>query len=143
MNTVQPVKGKHFHQFDKEKYDVMTFYPELVWEEIAVSADRKPLHRVWRYAQDSYPCPSCGRPTDVYFMIARTGVFSKCMWCGVTVPCPPFDPEGTEENKAERLSEDVVSYADALDICERIGQSMPTEIPQIFPRNRRVVRKPA
>lgn len=129
-------KGVHYHEFEGKKYDVDTFYDELCWEEVIIDREGHPLHRVWKYYQDTVACFSCQKTADMQYCIQRMGVYGKCQWCKITFPVVPFDPE-SKENIAELVKSEAVSPSKAIEICARIGQKIPDQIALQRPRQRR------
>lgn len=138
LSTENLKRGKHYHEFDGVKYDVDTQLDELCWEEILPVPDREghPVHRVWKYYKDTVQCMSCAKTMDMKYSIQRLGVYARCMYCNVTFPVVPYDPEAKEE-RAELVKTEVVSATKAIEICARIGQRIPDFIQNQRPRERR------
>jgi len=125
------IYGKHLHVSGEEIYNVDFPYETLVWEEVTV-VGKKLLHRSWRYTKDSAQCPSCGASTNMVYLIENTGVMGRCTSCDVTQPIPPIEFDRTgyieERFRAEKIMEREIGVSEAIKICERIGQEMPSSI---------------
>ncbi len=128
-------KGKHYHEFDGVRYEIDTQLDELAWEEIIIDREGHPLHRVWKYYKDTAPCLSCSKTIDMKYSIQRLGVYARCMYCNITFPVVPFDPE-TKEERAELVQSKAVSATEAIAICARIGQRIPDMLQVQRPRRR-------
>lgn len=125
------IRGKNIHVYGDEVYDVDFPYETLVWEEV-VQIGKKIFHRIWRYIKESAQCPACATSINMVYLIEHTGVIGRCTACDVTFPVPPieFDRTGYVEDhhRADKLQEREIGVAEAIKICERIGQEIPSSI---------------
>ena len=96
-------------------------------EEVVASRDGRPIHRVWQYKRDAFPCPSCGHTTAIVFNIQKQGVYYRCKYCNITQPAPVVRLEDNVE-LANLLSEDFISVDDAVAVSQRINLPLPNAI---------------
>jgi hypothetical protein len=128
----------HYHKGEGKLFKVDTFYEELIFETVSLSLDRKPIYRVWKYYQDTVPCISCQKTSDMCYNIqAVSGVYARCRWCNVTFPVPPADLETNLPNGTELISDTTIGLEDAYAIMNRIGQPKPNGFPPLRQRTRR------
>jgi hypothetical protein len=128
--------GAKYHRGEGKIFLNDTFYDELIWEQIIVGQDKRPIYRVWKYYKDTIPCISCAKTSDMVYNIQSVGVYGRCLWCNVTVPVMPMDME-TGDNLAELLSESVVSLEEAYSVLNRTGQKAPLGLPALRQRRKR------
>jgi len=140
-------KCYHFVSRQAEKYPELAevksyldeFYTEIVLEDIVMRGGlgtARPVHRIWNYKQEDFPCPMCKKTPEVHFNIQKSGVYIRCYWCNVTFgPELPVDPD-TNADRAVLLYEDFVTPAEANKIVSRIGTYRPYGLPQTRSRTR-------
>lgn len=128
--------GQHYCKGEEKIFMVDTFYNELIWEQVIVGLEHKPIYKVWKYWKDTLPCPSCAKTSDMTYNIQKVGVYGRCMFCNVTIGISPMDIE-TGEPTADLLSEAIVSLEEAYAIMKRIGQDPPQGLPPLRSRRAR------
>jgi hypothetical protein len=122
--------GINKHMYGDEIYFVDTIYETLIWEEVAPKKGVEFEHRIWRYNKETAQCPQCKVSTNMVYLIEPRGVIGRCVSCNISLPINPMEFDatgyGVEAATAELLKKEIVTTAEALKICDRIGQILPT-----------------
>lgn len=125
--------AEKYPEFKDMKFPIDNFFNELVYEDIVMRGDfgkARPVHRIWKYSQEDFPCPMCKKTRDVQFNIQQSGVYLRCWWCNVTFgPELPVDPD-TQDDRAVLLFEAFVTPSEANRIVARIGTHRPYGLPK-------------
>jgi predicted RNA-binding Zn-ribbon protein involved in translation (DUF1610 family) len=123
------------------KVSPMEVHVKFCVDERVVSINNQLTYQKWVYEQSDFPCPQCGKTTDVLFMRLPLGVFRTCSWDGFTERITPTHSE-TGEQIAYLAEQRVISTEEAWEVMERNKSTVPPFLPPWIPPRTRRGKKP-